>query len=48
MHQIIDRNGTDNHERAGCQQGKYCTGPGCRIKTGKTARKRHNQTDQLL
>lgn len=44
------------HEQAHCQQGAMCTGPGCRVSTGKTskdrqqgyqARRRSNQLERV-
>lgn len=34
-------NKLDEHEFAGCQEGPACTGPGCRVSTGKTQRKKN-------
>jgi hypothetical protein len=33
--------GTDMLKHAKCQDGIYCHGPGCKLRTGKTARKKN-------
>lgn len=36
---VAGDNKADAHKEAKCRDGSACTGPGCNVSTGKTARK---------